>query len=604
MTKNDIILLSMISDESRLSRECEHQPRHTLLPSVQELLLRADLVGKSFKLSRQQREDLVAQVDNRANLAAYVDGVIDKLPSPRMTLQESVTQEVLTAAELAELYARLSECLMDPEMGRLALYLPFEWLPDLRMRSTDESLQATTETFADAYVNAWWAQLAVVDARAHYMDGDTRSDIDLHTENLPRVVKAAHLLPFLLDKGLVTTRDVDYIYKGTNSQVLRASIDEAMSVWWHWGESVVDPTHPEVTDISVHEYHEAQSARMRDEREATATEHRFEWLENVAYETTAWHMAMRLAAQQEVVDRAEAFLDADDELLQSVGVLALGRIVELSGEQSDRALARLLNYHGDKSCHYGTVLRRLYHGGIVSQHELRLRGITTPQLSGELSHNLDMSSADMAPAFAYIEAVRNDPELARSLYPVVLVGGSRLKGYGDERSDFDFTVCVRPGADVAMRDELMTRVQRMLGGTKPNEIWLEAQDDYLRVSDLDVDDVYVANDYWVHLLFGAAWIGDEAEIHDIQAGLYPPYFTDKCIAGGEISLHAAYLNRLEQDVLLYRLLHRGYARHYPAGDGLRMPMAERIDGDSVFYDSGYRQLATRLFVEKVFLPKL
>lgn len=595
----------MKRDELQLRQEYERQLYCVLLPSVHEMLLQADLAGRTFRVSEQQREAVVAQVENRADLAVYVGGIIDKLPSPHMALQEAVAQEVLTNIELAELYVRLSESLIDPEMGRLALYLPFEWLPDMHVLPTDDTLRVATETFADAYVNAWWAQLAVEDTRAHYVDGDTRADIDAHTENLPRVVKAAHLLPFLLDKGLVALSEVDYIYTGTNSEALRTSIDEAMAVWGHWGESAIDTTYPEVTAASVHEYHVAQVARMRNERESTATEHRFEWLENVAYETTAWDMATQLVTQQGAVECAETFLGIDDELLQSVGMLALGRLAELGSEQSDQALAVLLNCNGNKSRHYGTVLRRLYHGGMVSQAELSLRGIATTQLSGDLSRNLDMSSADIEPAFAYIEAVRNDPELAGSLYPVVLVGGSRLKGYGDERSDYDFTVCIRPDVDVAVRDELMTRVRHMLGGTKPNEVWLEeAQNDYLRVRDLDVDDVYVANDYWVHLLFGAAWIGDEAEIREIQAGLYPPYFTDQRIVGNGTPLRAAYLGRLEQDVLLYRLLHRGYAQHYPAGDGLRVPMAERIDGNSVFYDSGYRQLATRLFVEKVFLPKL
>ena len=56
---------------------------------------------------------------------------------------------------------------------------------------------------------------------------------------------------------------------------------------------------------------------------------------------------------------------------------------------------------------------------------------------------------------------------------VVLIGGSRLKGYGDEHSDVDVTICMRPGADESRRTELLDKVMPLLGGEKPHEFWLE-----------------------------------------------------------------------------------------------------------------------------------
>jgi hypothetical protein len=58
---------------------------------------------------------------------------------------------------------------------------------------------------------------------------------------------------------------------------------------------------------------------------------------------------------------------------------------------------------------------------------------------------------------------------------------------------------------------------------------------------------------------------------------------------------------MERDTLLYRLMHKGYEQFFPRFGGDE-DYANRVDGESMFWDSGYRWLATRLFVNRVFLP--
>ncbi|MEI7995753.1 MAG: hypothetical protein WCH01_12710, partial [Methylococcaceae bacterium] len=103
---------------------------------------------------------------------------------------------------------------------------------------------------------------------------------------------------------------------------------------------------------------------------------------------------------------------------------------------------------------------------------------------------------------------------------------------------------------------------------------------------------------WVHELFNTAWIGDEKSIANIQHKLITCYFNEQ-----NVDTRAKCIERLEQDLLQYRLMHKGYARHYPAYNE-RLPQDYEIDGQSVFYDSGYRQIATKLFIDKVFIPKI
>jgi hypothetical protein len=78
--------------------------------------------------------------------------------------------------------------------------------------------------------------------------------------------------------------------------------------------------------------------------------------------------------------------------------------------------------------------------------------------------------------------------------------------------------------------------------------------------------------------------------------------TDEQIRGH--SARSAYLEEIERDMLQYRLMHKGYERHYPPYGGINTPHADLIDGKSTFWDSGYRQTAIRLFASQVFLPKI
>jgi hypothetical protein len=68
--------------------------------------------------------------------------------------------------------------------------------------------------------------------------------------------------------------------------------------------------------------------------------------------------------------------------------------------------------------------------------------------------------------------------------------------------------------------------------------------------------------------------------------------------------HKSFLEELERDILQYRLLHRGYARYFAEQGGLRRDCENEMDTQSAFWDSGYRRLATTLFIKKVFLPQL
>ena len=68
-----------------------------------------------------------------------------------------------------------------------------------------------------------------------------------------------------------------------------------------------------------------------------------------------------------------------------------------------------------------------------------------------------------------------------------------------------------------------------------------------------------------------------------------------------------WLRQLELEALQYRLMHKGYSRFYPLNAMAETTKTQNsflIDSESAFWDSGYRRLATKLFISRVFLPAI
>jgi len=158
-----------------------------------------------------------------------------------------------------------------------------------------------------------------------------------------------------------------------------------------------------------------------------------------------------------------------------------------------------------------------------------------------------------------IRTFRDDLEAIQStLGPreIALVGGSRLKGYGTTTSDLD-----------AFRLE-----------------------DLKKRSDMKAGSPHAAFIY-----FDMLWLGGSrvANLTDVARESAIAYFrrSDRGMA----------IERLESDLLQYRLLHKGFARFYGGHNSAAKDYPE-MDGDCPFYDDNYRRIATELFVKYVFIP--
>lgn len=164
------------------------------------------------------------------------------------------------------------------------------------------------------------------------------------------------------------------------------------------------------------------------------------------------------------------------------------------------------------------------------------------------------------PFYCNINVIKPELEaISASLAPtdIVLINGSQIKGYGVVGSDLDISC----------------------------------------LSDLESDGAFCpGSPDAAHLYFNAIWMGGEAVkgLESVANRIATVYSQ----ASEEVRRYS--IERLESDLLQYRLLHKGFSRftdkyHFKTDD------FPEIDGGCPFYDDEYRKIATMLYVKYVWI---
>lgn len=467
-------------------------------------------------------------------------------------------------------YEALIALLSEPDSARIALYLPDAWLPD-----------GEVSTYRETYVDAWWSLLGQVDQRADFVDGDI-GELG-GSESRPMVVKAAHLIPALKSRGLITDRDVDAIYRGTDSGILQASIDDARQ----YQQVQLQDAKRGLKDIPrlQRELEDISSSK-------TDTIARQRWLRAQMTDQLVRDVARDMSRNE-----TEYLMDQSSPLETQIALHALARHLR-HGTMSQDQLAYIERHHKyadsiDVRHRSARALRQLYQVGAIEHEVLDRNDISLPHLSGRWSENLAQMTPEVAQLREVVAEISNSPLLAGALYPVVALGGSRLKGYGESKADIDTVVFVRPGTQNS--SEFRSALAN-LGGGAPAVAWLEQTGEGIRLPDVEAEVGHVASD-WSHVLYNMAWIG-EAEVIDMLRDELTRYYHK------DTDLRHLALRRLEQDTLQYRLMHKGYERQFSIQTDDVAIAPDTIDNQSVYWDLGYRRLATQLFAEKVRLPRV
>ncbi|OHB21680.1 MAG: hypothetical protein A2939_04820 [Parcubacteria group bacterium RIFCSPLOWO2_01_FULL_48_18] len=625
-------------------------------PAIESLL---HIARESSFWPVEIRENPFIRVDarQRLDLFAKLDALFKQLPLVTAELTEAIDSGNVDPEFAAELYAMLADFLdSDSYNRRLVLYFPFELVPRKNWQSRSSRVAGAAEHFRASYMKCWRELLVEKDVRANFVDGDIL-ETELSPSGQPVVCKAAHLIPYLVEKELLATADAVALLDTNPSEALRRGVVDVLPVlagmsYLDYGEcdritrahgfypyaekrnaSICAQTKTDrawLAGLAADAEFEMKKIEMR----VTLDESRDLPRPRVAWERLdredklasryADRMAMLLAGNPERVSDIRALLaSADGKVLRLAIIRGLGRAVELlvtagssravemaGSFQADLRDAWVKGVPGERDA-ITSVLIRWVNQGILQSSFLEWFGIEVPCLDKLHLNGNRLIAAELEKLAPVIEAVRMDDELSRLLYPIVIFFGSRLKGYAKRNADVDIAVFVKADVLFADRPRIRQALSRVFPDNKIRgsivEFWLAAEGakgDKLVVRDLADMDVSLADSTWAHVLLGGVWFGSQEAIKELYANLLPGFLYSN---GKKFESHDArteWLKGIEREVLQYRLMHKGYRRLYPEQGGIKAPNAHGIDPQSVFWDSGYRRLATTLFVSRVFLPQI
>lgn len=611
----------------------ERLPEVSYKPPAVESFFNAEAAKTTWPEVITNNSEFKEQTEKQRLLLTAYQTVISTLPLG-MSVEKGVEAGLIVADTLDKLYEQLTEYLQaDPSRARLVLYFPFELLSD--PRETDSS-----RAFIEAYRAAWESQLSVHEVRANFNDGDVLEP-ELRDGDHPRVVKATHLIPGLVEHGVISVTEAityaessnDFLLKDgvldslgvlhdksllTNSDIvrLRNSSDTYLRNSAHL---LVLPTKTEVNQaLEIVPFamlsndlkkRLAEAATLEPEHSTPA---RTAWLRKDAREQTLKTYAAKLAHSlmhgetlplphtltiEEILIGIDAIRQAS---LQKPDIYQDNRHwietlnnSELSNEQSD-AITKLFS-------HLNTI-------GLMSDDELRERCIVIPKLAGPFSENLKLIEPFLNEVKQMTKNIEDEPYLSKHLFPVTLIFGSQLKGYGTKNADADVAVFVRPGVDRSEQSNLIDKLSTVFShekiGGKAVLFWLDKTETGYTVHDWDQPQNSDGSSSWIHVLFGAAWEGNQDSIIELHHHLLTNYFYDPQTELEEKPTIERWFEEMERDTLQYRLLHKGFERYHSIHSPVNTAHGKEIDGQSAFYDPRYRRIATELFLSRIFLPKL
>ncbi len=561
-----------------------------------------------------------------------------------MHIEDAVEAGLIGPATTAILYEKLAQFMNEEEGNeRLLLYFPIELLPKPAWRPRSARLHRAIDAFARTCRNAWHRLLIQSDLRENFVAGDI-PEPELRDGPLPQVVKAVHLAPALVEKGVLSLEEVHAAATNAKDPVLVRTMNETLPLLafdratWIAREIREVESALDTPDLG---FSPLDSEERRKEM--------FRWAEEASREAERMHIATHPARpmsrirweikrdQDRIIERCSkalaASIDAGEvpagDLAASVSASTSACIARIAIRAVRMSIERLspidmhqakiawslfegmvdsLKHRNDQTidAEADTAWRRLCTLDVVDADALKQRGIKMPKLD-EDALTEDPSLAKKCERAA--DAIMDSPELMEYILPVVISYGSLIKGYAARDADHDVAVFIRPDASLEDREYIQGLLRESLSQAgitgKPLEFWLAGhKDDSLAIRDFRDPDRSLGDSTLAHVLFQGVWSGDMAAIRDLHRRLMTGYLRPERKTFLRQPIRPIWASEMERDALPYRLMHTGYWRFHPERKSAGFRESIRIDSHSAFWDPGYRRLAAILFLKRVFLPDL
>ncbi len=563
--------------------------------------------------------------------------------------------------KIAQAYDLLSDYIgLESYNQRLLLYLPFELIPDYHWESQSPELNEAITRFRRLYQQRWRRLLQDHDYRANFIDGDVLEP-EIRCGKLPMVVKAAHLIPFLLPKGLVSVEKVFSLIENSSDAILNNSLMDALSV-------LNDLKMLSPANLSYMLYSDHQSLRNlaiiiqddnRVKEKSGANTDTTDKIKNLPAIIQALKEEIKLSEnyrshpdasvarlnwekssiREKIIDKhAEMILpliisnpllaeylqrltiNSNNQISTLLGVSSFNKVlVKLATADLNEAhlllhslQPQLLYLWRAGNQNYTKPLEKLWlhceHLGVIKPDFLKKMSIKKPGFDCMFDVHQKQLTSEMPILSEVINTINDSPEISRWLYPVFIVYGSTVKGYGATNADLDIAVFIKPNIEPSERPLIKSHLQKLFAGdgriSRILEFWLIKDGFGLWIKDLPDYDRSLGNSTFAHVFFNGVYFGTKENINFFYEKLMITFlrFPSKDLVSQDV--RTIWLQEIERDLLQYRLMHKGYAHARPEVSSFRSEHSSDIDSNSSFWDAGYRQVASKLFIKKVFLPQL
>jgi len=515
------------------------------------------------------------QARERRNLYKNFEQIFCHIPDVNMDFEKALEDKLVDSHELAIIYNNLSNFIKaDSNNARIILYLPSQFLPNLNSnKHKSNELIDTQNKFAASYKDAWIRLLFESEVRAIFVDGDV---LEPGMGAAGRVRKAAHLLPDILQKNLISLKEVENIREiASQDQELFQSINEGLGI----GKKPSSPDN-----------HKNISPKRK------------QWLEQVKQEQLIDQqsdiLALKLLTRQTDTKEIDNVIGITSIFKTKRPTEEYLKIIEKNWENATDEI---------KDC----IISGLNHWAklnIVSKDYLESLDIRDINLSSPFPVNLDkLTKEDFKDFVLAAEKIKNNPKLSEYIYPLFLAFGSRVKGYATSTADHDAAIFFKPNTPFSKREEILTLLKQeapeLNDVDKILEFWLSQKDGKLEFKPVPENSETIIGTSQIHIFLGGIWIGDKNEYQKIYNDITQTYRDLSHFGDKQEEVRFQFLRQLELDVLQCRLMHKGYRRFYPSRKDEGPANAHLIDWNSDYWDSGYRRVATQLFLSRVFLPK-
>jgi hypothetical protein len=592
------------------------------------------------------------EIRSRKHLFECLKKVFGILSPANTEITAAIDTGTINPLQAEELYVELVKFFEAKEYNkRLVLYLPFEIIPNVTWQPNSKSLAQAIFKFHSVYLSVWRDLLSHQDVKACFTDGDILEPEITNGRPLPKVVKAAHLAWALVDKGLISVEEIIFLIESNREdELLRQCLCDSIKVMYDLGlvkdfnllsnssdnllkklslELGAQAKASEETKLSafVENLEQLEKFVLSIYDELTNIENeltnlsrkispeRAEWLlqKNIqeAINKFAGQISFALMKESITLNEFKEFSKnhIHDEFLFWIAIETIGKFLEtLAKEDLESArtayqelkpILEVLNSFNNWKIDFALegIFLRLSYLGVVGQERIIFPGEKF-LLERAVNH------VELGKLINITEAIGVDKNLSKMLYPVLFLYGSKVKGYGSK--DFDLAIMVRPW--VALNSRAV--IQDALSGIIKNlgikatflEFWLKWESGHLNIRDFENPDGYMCGNDIAHVLFEAACVGKIKNIGEMFDGLVSQFLMPEA-EGIVQAIKPLLLKEMERNTLQFRLMHKGYAHMYPSIEGIPTRNSSAIGGaEGSFWDSGYRQLATKLFVTRVFLP--